>query len=253
MQKKILILGFCFMVFGSTLDAQITKEDKKKAKALFSGKVYMRIDAPSKKGRHPYGIYYSPLVDVSPTGTNTESDEGLSVGWYHAESTVWKVRVNDLMELDELDWEVDEGTVEIQLEGAGNSEGRDTAIRFVNIWSFADFEAAFARTFSTQPLQNEHPDWPEDIKSAIASRQLVTGMNKRQTYYVVGAPEKVEKTTEGEKAVEIWTLRTQGPEVGYFTFRTGGDPGNPKTLRFEDGLLVSADVGVTPEGLDLDN
>lgn len=254
MQKEALIFGCCLLVFGSAVAAGVPKADKKKADKLFSGTVYMRIDAPSKKGRHPYGIYYSPLVDVSPTGTNTESDEGLSVGWYHAESTVWKVRVNDQMELDELDWEDEEGTVEIQLEGAGASEGRDTAIRFVNISSFADFEAAFNRAFSKQPLQDEHPDWPAEIKSAIARRQLTTGMSKRQAFYIVGTPEKVEKSTEGGKTIEVWTLRTQGAEVGFWTFKAGEDPANAKTLRFEDGVLVSAETtGVSAEGLDLDS
>lgn len=254
MKNNVWTLALCGLLLGSAAEAKIAKADKKKAAQLFSGTVYMRIDAPSKKGRHPYGIYYSPLVDVSPTGTNAETDEGLSVGWYHAESTVWKVRVNDRMELDELDWEDEEGTVEIQLEGAGASEGRDTALRFVAIHSFADFEAAFARTFSSQPLQNEHPDWPEEIKSAIAARRLSPGMSKRQVYYIVGTPEKVEKTTEGEKTIELWTLRTQGAEVGFWTFSAGENPANAKTLRFEDGVLASADTsGVSAEGLDLDN
>lgn len=254
MKNRVWIWMVCGLLLGSTVAAGITKAEKKKAEGLFSGTVYMRIDAPSKKGRHPYGIYYSPLVDVSPAGTNVETESELSVGWYHAESTVWKVRVNDQMELDELDWEDEEATVEIQLEGAGSSEGRDTSIRFVNIKSYADFEAAFARAFSKQPLQNEHADWSEEIKSAIAQRRLTVGMNKRQVFYIVGTPENVDKATEGGKAVELWTLRTQGAEVGFWTFSAGENPANAKILRFEDGVLVSADAtSVSAETLDLDN
>lgn len=217
------------------------------------GVFYLRLDAPCTQGRHPYGVYQIPLVEVSPTGTNTEGDSGASFGWYHAQSTIWEARINDPMTVDELEWEEDEGSVEIELEGTGSADGRDTVIRFVNIHSFADFEAAFQHAFSTRPLQEEHADWPSEIREAIAKRRLVDGMTKRQVFYIVGTPQRVEKRTEGEKSIEIWTLQTQGITFGFFGVHSGNPAAPPETLQFEDGKLVAASISTSGKALDLDD
>ncbi len=218
----------------------LSRAEQKQAEKLLKGTLYLRIDAPCTQGRQPFGIYLSPLVEVSPKGVNTDADQGASFGWYHASSTVWGVHVNDTVELDETDW--DEDTVEIELTGVGRTDGHDTVVKFVEIRSVADFEAAFKLTFSTQPLQNEHPDWPENVRQAIADRKLLPGMTKRQAFYVVGTPEQVDKTTEGDKTIETWTLRKQGLEIGFFSTNMG-DPSSPaQKLRFEDGVLVTENV-----------
>ncbi|HEV7668358.1 MAG TPA: hypothetical protein VGS22_07530 [Thermoanaerobaculia bacterium] len=237
-------------LFTATAHAELSRADKKQAEKMLAGTLYLRTDAPCTQGRQPFGVYLSPLVEISPKGINTEADQGASFGWYHASSTVWGVRVNDTVELDETDW--DEDTVEIELTGVGRTDGHDTVVKFVEIRSLADFEAAFKLAFSNHPLQDEHPDWPADIRKAIADRKLVPGMNKRQAYYVVGTPEQVEKTTEGEKKIETWTLRKQGLEIGFFTVNPG-DPSAPaEKLRFEDGVLVTSDTH-NPSQIDLDN
>lgn len=231
--------------------AALNRQDRKAAEKMLAGDLYLRIDAPCTQGRQPFGIYLAPLVEVSPKGPNTDTDESVSIGWYHASSTVWNARVNDMVHLDETDWDDDAAAVEIELEGAGPSEGRDTVVRFVQITSLADFQAAFGYTFSSKPLQEEHPDWSADIRKAIAERKLMNGMNKRQVYYIVGTPAEVEKRTEKGKEVEIWTLRQKGIEIGFWT-ASGGDSGPPETLRFENGVLVSVE-GSRSKNLDLDN
>lgn len=232
--------------------AKLDRKERKSAEKMFGDRVYLRIDAPATKGRHPYGVYYSPLVEVSPKGVNTDASQSADFSWYHASTTVWSARINDPMELDELDWDDDEASVEIELEGTGSAKDRDTVIRFVAIHSLADFQAAFERAFARTPLQDEHPDWPGEIRRAIAERRLENGMSKRQAHYVVGTPERVEKTTENGVEVEVWTLPRKGLEVGFFGFKQGDSGGAPESLRFENGQLASASVASRGQ-LDLDD
>jgi hypothetical protein len=231
------------LLLAGAAHAELSKADKKAAQKMLGGTLYLRTDAPCTQGRHPFGVFLSPLVDISPRGVNTDAENGASFGWYHASSTVWAVRVNDSVELDEMEWSEDnENTVEIELTGVGKTDGNDTILRFVEINSLADFEAAFKLAFSTRPLQDENPEWPAEIRQAIADRKLLPGMNKRQAFYVVGMPAQVEKTAEGEKKIEVWTLQKRGLEIGFFTWKNG-DPSAPaETLRFEDGVLVTSNV-----------
>ena len=233
-----IVVAFLTLLLGasSTLSAELTREEKKRAKAMLDGTLYCRLDFPSQTGRHPFGVYHAALIEVSPAGAGGDVSDAVNVGWYHADSTDWSVRVNDAVTVDEA--EFDGTTLEIALEGTGASEGRDTSIDFVEIATFADFEAAFDHAFSRTPLQEEHPDWPAEVRQAIARRELADGMSKRQAYYVVGAPESVETRQEDGKEVEIWTLRTAaGLKIGFFGSRVGGTQA-PRTLRFVDGALT---------------
>ena len=183
------------------------------------------------------GTYMVPLVEVSPTGVNTDGETGFSGGVFHAQSTYWGVGPNDSLELS--DFEFDEDTAEIELEGVGKTEGNDTVVKFVGIRSLDDFKKAFERTFSKVPLQDEHPDWPEDIRKAIAERRLVKGMSKRQVFYVTGTPESVKETEDKGKKIETWTMRmNKGVQIGFwYASSEGPATGTPKTLKFVDGKL----------------
>ena len=247
----LVVSSAAFLVAPGPAAGEISKQERKEAQRLFAGSLFLRIDAPCTKGRHPYGIYYSPLVEVSPRGANTEAGSGASFGWFHAGSTSWSARVNDEMELEELDWEEDEATVQVELEGRGRAEGHDTVLLFTEIRSLADFQAAFDRAFSRVPLQDEHPDWSPEIRQAIADRRLLNGMSKRQAFYVVGMPARVAKANENGKEIETWTLQGQGLEIGFMSMRTGNPGAPPEAIQFENGLLVSADVA-TGGQLDLD-
>ena len=246
-----LVIVLTFLSLGaSAAQAMLSKADRKQIKSQMksTGILYPRMDLPCATGRHPYGTYVRPLVEVSPEKINTDVEDGIRASWWHADSTYWGVRINDALTFDEMDFEADEGTVEIELETVGEEIG--TVVEFVGIYSLDDFQAAFDRAFSSRPLQEEHEDWADDIKQAIDDRRLKNGMTKRQVYYVTGRPERFETKEEDGMEVEIWNLRqNKGTKMGYFTTRVGETTGLPETIRFEDGKLVG--VGKSTE-LELD-
>lgn len=234
--------------------AELPKKDRKQVKQLLSGTLYARIDIPCETGRHAWGTYLAPLVEVTPEGTNTESDMGFSASVWHAQSTFWGVGPNDTLEVSDISY--DEGNIEIELEGVGPTDGIDTVILFKDINSLDDFNKAFELAFSKAPLQDEHPDWSENIRQAIAERHLLKGMNKRQAYYILGSPERFEKSEENGKEVEIWYTRQQrGTQMGFW-YSSTETTGYPKTLKFVDGALEEWSGSVSKgkgKELDLDD
>lgn len=251
LRSSILFLAILFP--AAELCAQLSKADRKAAKAHLAGTLYLRIDAPCGTGRHPMGTYMFPLVEVSPDKVNTEGDTGFSAGWYHAQSTYWGVGPNDTVQLDEMSFE-DDGSIEVEVEGVGRTEGNDTVIKLVNVRSLDDFKKAADRAFAKVPLQDEHPDWSPEIKKAIADRQLVKGMTKRQVFYVTGMPESTRESEEKGKKVEIWNLRlNKGMQIGFWTVSTATPAsGTPKSLRFVDGVLEEFSASGSGE-VDLDD
>lgn len=252
---KITSRWLCAMLllgFASVAQADLTKAERKEARAYLSGTLYSRLDIPCGTGRHPMGTYMFPLVEVSPEGVNTESDETFSAGWYHAQSTVWGIAPNDTLQFDEM--ELEDDTAEIEFEGGGKTEGNDTVIKLVGIHNLDDFKKAADRAFSRVPLQDEHADWPADIKKSIADRRLVKGMTKRQVFYVTGNPESFSESEDKGKKVETWTMRqNKGVRIGFWAIQSQGPTsGVPKTLRFVDGKLEDFDAAGS-SGVKLDD
>jgi hypothetical protein len=59
---------------ASVAAAELPKDARKQIKSQFVGKtVYARIDLPHKSGRHAWGTYKAPLVEVTPAGHNTDA------------------------------------------------------------------------------------------------------------------------------------------------------------------------------------
>ena len=235
--------------------AELSKDDRKAIKsALKDGTLYMRMDAPCSTGRHAYGTYKRPLVEVSPEGSESDTSTELNVSFFHADSTYWGIRINDPVEFDEMDYESDEASIEIELEGVDSADGESTVIKLIDIHTMDDFQKAFDLAFARSPLQDEHDDWSADIKDAIARRELVNGMTKRQVFYITGSPEQFDKSEDGGKKIETWTLRTdKGMKMGFIFTKKKKEEGMPKTVRFEDGKLVSIGSSGGSKGLDLDN
>ncbi|MEM1182062.1 MAG: hypothetical protein AAGM22_27185 [Acidobacteriota bacterium] len=237
-------------------NAELTRDEKKQIeKKLEDVTLYMRMDAPCATGRHPYGVYKKPLVEVSPEGSNMDTSTTMNMGVFHADTTYWGIRINDPVELDEVDVDEDDYEVEIELEGVGPADDVETVIKFVDIRTYEDFEKAFDQTFSDVPLQDLHDDWSAEMKQAVADRKLVDGMNKRQAFYVVGSPESFEKSEEGGKKIETWRLRTdRGVKMGYFTAKAQKSD-FPSSIRFEDGALVNVGSSGTADddGFSLDD
>ncbi|MCB1049157.1 MAG: hypothetical protein H6510_06515 [Acidobacteria bacterium] len=212
--------------------SSLSKSEQKEAKSMLSGKLYTRIDIPCATGRHAYGVYNRPLVEVSPEGVNTDADTTYTYSWWHADSTFWGVSPNMSMKLDDVDF--DDNEVEIELEGVDDADGIDTVVKFVNIRSLDDFKKCFEKTFAKVPLQDENPDWPASIKQAIAKRQLVKGMSKKQAFCVTGKPERFEKKGN----TEVWYLRqNKGVKTGYFFSEHNEDTGLPSQIKFTDGKI----------------
>lgn len=253
LKTPMLLVLALFLSSATGLWAELNKADKKQARAYLAGPLYLRIDAPCGTGRHPMGVYYFPIVEVSPDGVNTEGETGFSAGIYHAQSTVWEVGPNDTFELDDM--EFDEDTAEIELSGMGATDGRDTVLKFVRIQTLDDFKKAADRAFARGPLQDEHSDWPAEVKKAIAERRLMKGMTKRQVFYVTGSPESVHESEKDGKKVEVWTMRQyKGVKFGFWTVASSvPSSGTPKTLRFLDGKLEEFAVAETGSGVKLDD
>lgn len=228
----------------------LSKPEREEIKGLLSsGTLYARIDIPCETGRHPFGTYKSPLVEVTPRSENTDGGNGLSTGLWHTESTYWGVGPNTPLEFDEADF--DGKKIEIELRGVGEWKDTDTVILFKEIRSVDDFRAAFDRAFATQPLQDEHPEWPRSVRSAIARGQLATGMTKRQAYIVVGAPSRFEVREEYGRKIEVWhTRQERGTKIGFWRSRSGRT-GFPSELEFVDGMLTSFEG--SSEQLNLDD
>lgn len=245
-----LIVFFALTLPATMAWGEFTKSDKKRAKQALAGTLYMRIDAPCATGRHSFGTYQRPLVEVSPVGTNAETDNVMTASWWHADSTYWGISINDAVQFDEFDVEDDE--IEIELEGVDSNNS--TVIKFVGIRTWEDFEKAFDQTFSRQPLQDQHDDWPAEIKQAIGERRLVAGMTKKQVFYITGTPTSFEKKEEDGKSVEIWNLRqNKGMKMGYWTIKGGETTGLPASIRFEDGKLVDVVQAGGSSEFSLDN
>ncbi len=245
------ILGCAFSPLSA--EAQLTKADKKVIKkTLKSETLYLRMDAPCISGEHDFGTYLRPLVQISPEDANTAEAPELKVGFF-ATSTIYRgIRINDPVNFDELDLEADEGTVEIELEGVESADGERTVIEMVQIYSLDDFHKAFDLAFARRPLQEEHDDWPSEIKAAIADRKLIDGMSKRQAYYVTGTPESIETSEENGLQIEIWNLRTdKGLQMGWGLMRKKRVRGLPASISFTDGKLVGRKKPSVDE-LDLD-
>jgi hypothetical protein len=228
----------------------LSKPEREEIKGLLaSGTLYARIDIPCETGRHPFGTYKSPLVEVTPKGENTDGGKGLSTGLWHTESTYWGVGPNTALKFDDADF--DGKKIEIELRGVGEWKDADTVILFKEIRSISDFRAAFDRAFATQPLQDEHPEWPRSVRSAIAHGQLATGMTRRQAYIVVGAPSRFEVREEEGRKIEVWhTRQERGTKIGFWRSRSGST-GFPTELEFVDGMLTS--FAGSSEQLNLDD
>ncbi len=246
------VLWALAVLLAPSVFAGLAKSDRKAAKKMLSGTLYMRMDAPCNKGRHSFGVYYSPLIEISPESSEMDDPDAFNASPWHAGGTYWGIRINDPVEIEEIDFDGDE--VELEIEGVGPADDEQTVIKLIKINSLEDFKAAADLAFAHQPLQEGHDDWSADIKQAIADRKLDNGMSKRQVFYITGAPESFETKIEDGKKIEIWNLRqSKGTEVGFWRIKTDESSGLSSSLRFEDGKLVGAGNSGTRKEFSLDD
>lgn len=223
------------------------KEKKAFTEALeqrFSGIVYARKDLPSYSGTTGWGPFLEPLVEVRPTGVTIDTSEAVKSGFGFAMSVWWGCHVGDALTYDSVEFDSDK--IKVLFKGGGASAGRELRIAILGATTLDQVGAQLDELFSTVPVLDEHPDWPEEIKAAIREGRVEQGMNKRQVYYVVGEPGSVTTQEIDGKKVEIWVPRfNDGIRMGFGV--TTVQTGFPTSITFTDGVVTSL-IGGKPKG-----
>lgn len=190
---------FCLLLASiSPATAQLRGKDRDVAKKMLYQTLYLRTDVPTNDAVESF-------IEISPNGYSWErlvslaeanaKKKGRRAGVY------WAFRPNDTVKWGSPDYK--DNTITVWFEGVRD----ELKIRFIEINTLEDFKKAFNHIFSIVPLQDEVPDWPADIKTAIAERRLIEGMTKKQASCVVGTPLKTETGNESGTFAEIWYPR----------------------------------------------
>lgn len=232
--RTCAVIGFTFLLFApAAVQAGLSKQDRDAAKSMTSGTLYLRLDVPCKYGVAGFGLNVEPLLEVSPSGHDAERRLNLP-SKKKRESVYWGFFPNDAVRYAKLSFDGD--TVRIWMEGVPPND-YEIMIDFVQIQSMDDFTKAFNRTFSKVPLQDEHQDWPVEIKQAIAGRSVVAGMTKEQAFAVIGTPINVTTGEEDGRKVETWFPRQDKGTVVTYRKNKSTRTGFPSLLKFVDGKL----------------
>ncbi len=219
-------------------EAQFKKSQGPELEKLVPATVYLRIDLPCVYGKQGLiASWVEPVVNVAPSGVLPQSGEGWrGSSWTGTKRNLsWAFSPNDALKYEELEVD-DDGSVVVHFEGLGSKQqkkNRGAAIKVVQAKTAADFKAALDLAFSSVPLQDEHPDWPEDVRKAVAEHRVIQGMTQDQATCIVGKPLSVETGEENGSKVETWQIRQPEwlgkKEKSSFASR----------LKFVDGKLVS--------------
>lgn len=227
--------------------------DKRAANEMMQGTLYLRTDIPCIRGSKGCSIWAAPLTEVSPadysvTGNAAARDgrrgprgfiggAGMQVG-----TPYWGFGPNDTVRRYRLIWFGD--SVVVWVKGLSPGQGL-LPLLFYGIGNLDNFTAAFNRVFAKVPLHDEHPEWPAEIRKAIAERRVVEGMTKRQAFCVVGLPITTRTGTENGTEVEVWFPRQESGALEGFAKPAA--TGFPAVLRFAGGKLVKIDTSKSEE------
>lgn len=229
-----VVIGFVLLLFTPVVvQAGLSKRERDAAKEMTSGTLYLRLDVPCKYGVGGFGLNVEPVLEVSPSSHDAERRLNLP-SKNKRESVYWGFFPNDAVRYAKLLFEGD--TVRVWMEGMPPNDN-EIMIEFVQIQSMDDFTKAFNQTFSKVPLQDEHQDWPADVKQAIAGRNLIAGMTKEQACAIVGTPINVTNGEEDGRKVETWFPRQDKGTVVTYRKNKSTRTGFPSLLKFVDGKL----------------
>ena len=240
----LLVLLFAPMA----LRAQLSKEDHEAAKQMISGTLYLRVQAPQKYGMGNWAPYSVSMLEASPTGISAERKlaeplKSIPKNAYHLkqEEVYWGYLANTPVNHCKLEWE--KGTNVVWCERV--DPNTDFSVDFIDVKTLSDFTRAFNLTFSKVPLQNEHPEWPSEVRESIAAGKLAVGMTVEQARIVVGAPLSVSNGEENGAKTETWLLRQDPGQVLGWNKKRGAwkkvstQTGFPTSVTFKDGHLQS--------------
>jgi hypothetical protein len=212
----------------------------KKAMKEKKGTYYLRTNVPYYQGRHAYGTFKRAIVTVSPSeGVKTGDAAEVQAGLFHAEGRRLVLRVNDPVKVDEFEWDDDENALDIELEGTGRAGEGDGVIRFTNLSGVGDFDKCWKESFSDVSIETKY-DWPDEIKKAVVQREIREGMTKEQALVALGNPDRVTRTTDQGRSIEIWQIqRGEGAKMGFWSMKMGDR--KEMEIKFVDGKV--ADIG----------
>ena len=201
---------------------------------MIAGTLYLRLDVPLKYVMGSFGWGPEAVLEVSPTGHDTTRILSLPIKNRRGQnSTGYSIQITRCVSESCL---FKGGQVSVWAEGVSPND-YEIMIDFIQINSFDDFTKAFNQTFSKVPLQDEHPEWPSDVRSGIAEHKLVVGMTKDQAFDVVGTPLDTKIEEEDGVKVETWSPRQDGGTIGGRSRQKNMRTGFPALLKFTDGKL----------------
>lgn len=232
-------------MLGASLAAaatpELTGKDRNVIREMTQGTLYLRNNVPCRFTSGGFGIGAEVVTEVSPTGVdwdkNLNAAAGKAKGPKRGVNTIfWGFGPNDQIRYGKLYYR-GKGVVELWAEGV-KPKDVEIWIRFVGIDTLDDFRKAYNLILSPQPLEEEHPEWPADIRAAISGRRLMEGMTKAQAFDVVGNPVGVENSEDGGKKIETWFPRQDTGASGSWAKVMSASTGFPTSLRFVDGKLA---------------
>lgn len=227
--------------------AELSRQDRDTAKSMIAGTLYLRLDVPCRYGRGRWAIaraihHVESLLEVSPAAYTTERKLALPPK-HKRDNVYWGFFPNDAVRYGKLLFDGD--TVQVWMEGVSPND-YEMLLDFIHIQNLDDFTKAFNRTFSKVPLQDEHPEWPAEVRKAIGERKVIAGMTEEQAFSVVGSPVKITTAEENGIQVETWVPRQ---DRGFVTSwgQTEGTPTRfPAWLKFTDGNLRALETPEAP-------
>jgi hypothetical protein len=227
--KTLVLIGAALVAMAIPRPglAQLSPGDRQAASKMVEGRLYLKIDAPCDHGREV------PMVEVSPTSVDLETRIS-ELTPENRPNLFWRFGPNDAAHDTVLRFGLDR----IRVWSEGVSPKNDQfMIEFVRIKTLDDFRKAFDLAFSRVPLQDAHPEWPAEVRQAIAARRLIEGMTPEQARAVIGAPTRVEASQEAGTPLETWYPRQENGVRKVFRNATLST-GFPKSLKFVGGKLV---------------
>jgi len=163
----LLLAPFCL---SSLVRAQLSKQDHEAAERMVSGTLYLRLQAPQKYGVGGWSTYSESMLEASPTRVSADRKlaeplKPLGRNGYHLknEEVYWGFLANTAVSHCRLVTE--RGILVVWCERADHN---DLSVDIIDINSLDDFTKAFSLAFSKVPMQDEHPEWPTEIKDTIA-------------------------------------------------------------------------------------
>jgi hypothetical protein len=232
--------------------AELRGKDRDAVKRMTEGKLYLKTTLPVRHALGYWGSGSVPLAEVSPTGIDIETNmPPLAAQSRRGAPTVyWGFGPNDVIERGKVHFNSD-NVIDLWANGVGKNKHADAMIRFVRIGTLDDFQKAFDQVLSPKSIPDQHPDWPEEVRQAVAGRKVIVGMTKDQAFAVVGTPAGIEKGEEGGKPVETWMPRQDTGAMDNFGRVLSGTTGFPVTIRFVDGKVVSVGQAAGKVALEL--